>query len=120
MTTRQCRPCVSAAIEGDTLPRGNRRSHEAQMQLTDLIGCVASLLVLLTFCMRDMASLRVVALLSNFAFLFYGISLHLPPIIALHGVLIPINVVRLAALRDRRAVAQIADPARAHGPSRLS
>jgi len=100
------------------------------MQLTDIIGCIASLLVLLTFCMRDMVSLRVVALLSNFAFLFYGINLHLAPIIALHGVLIPINVVRLAALRDRRAAAPLAarrtpitpitDAARAHGPSRPS
>ena len=79
------------------------------MQLTDIIGCMASLLVLLTFCMRDMASLRVVALLSNFAFLFYGISLHLPPIIALHGALIPVNVLRLASLGDRRAVARIVD-----------
>ncbi|MEN3376644.1 MAG: hypothetical protein V7604_1999 [Hyphomicrobiales bacterium] len=79
------------------------------MQLTDIIGCMASLLVLLTFCMRDMTSLRVVALLSNFAFLFYGISLHLPPIIALHGALIPINVLRLASLRDRRVVAPIVD-----------
>ena len=79
------------------------------MQLTDIIGCIASLLVLLTFCMRDMVSLRVVALLSNFAFLFYGINLHLAPIIALHGALIPINVLRLASLRDRRAVAPIVD-----------
>jgi CRP/FNR family transcriptional regulator, cyclic AMP receptor protein len=78
------------------------------MQLTDVIGCIASLLVLLTFCMRDMTSLRIVALLSNFAFLLYGIGLHLPPIIALHGVLIPINVFRLAALRDRRVGAPIA------------
>ena len=79
------------------------------MRLTDIIGCMASLLVLMTFCMRDMVSLRVVALLSNFAFLFYGISLHLPPIIALHRALIPINVLRLASLRDRRVVAPIVD-----------
>jgi CRP/FNR family cyclic AMP-dependent transcriptional regulator len=104
------------------------------MQLTDVIGCIASLLVLLTFCMRDMTSLRIVALLSNFAFLLYGISLHLAPIIALHGILIPINVFRLASLRDRRAAAPIAarptpiaarptpiaEAARAHGPSRPS
>ncbi len=78
------------------------------MQLTDVIGCIASLLVLLSFCMRDMMSLRIVALVSNFAFLLYGIGLHLPPIIALHGVLIPINVFRLASLRDRRVGAPIA------------
>jgi hypothetical protein len=42
-------------------------------------------------------------------FSIYGISLHLPPIIALHGALIPINVLRLASLRDRRAVAPIVD-----------
>lgn len=90
------------------------------MQMTDIIGGIASLLVLLTFCMRDMASLRAVALLSNFAFLFYGISLHLAPIIVLHGVLIPINVVRLAALRDRGAVPPIADRAGGHRPPRPS
>lgn len=90
------------------------------MRLTDVIGCIASLLVLLTFCMRDMASLRVVALLSNFAFLFYGISLHLAPIIVLHGVLIPINVVRLATLRDRRGVPPMMDRDGVRGPSRPS
>jgi hypothetical protein len=60
-------------------------------------GYVASLLVFLTFYMRGMASLRLIALCSNAAFLIYAGSLHLLPILLLHGALIPVNACRLRA-----------------------
>jgi hypothetical protein len=47
--------------------------------------------------MRGMASLRLIALCSNAAFLIYAGSLHLLPILMLHGALIPVNVCRLRA-----------------------
>jgi hypothetical protein len=61
----------------------------------DFAGYIASSLVFLTFYMRGMVPLRLVALCSNFAFLVYACTLHLAPIVILHGALIPVNVYRL-------------------------
>ena len=70
----------------------------------DYVGYMASSLVFLTFYMKHMVPLRVVALLSNFAFLTYGIGMHLMPIALLHCALIPINLHRLIlAIRDDTA-----------------
>ena len=88
------------------------------MHATDLIGCIASGLVLLTFYMNDMIALRTIALCSNVAFIVYAASLHLTPILLLHSILIPINLWRLiAALRanDFLRTAEILSKA----PSRL-
>jgi len=69
----------------------------------DLIGYLAALLVLVTFCMRDMVALRAVAIASNLAFIAYGALTDLGPVLMLHLVLLPVNVQRLAeSLRDRR------------------
>jgi hypothetical protein len=67
------------------------------VQRVDLAGYIASSLVFMTFYMRGMVALRVVALCSNVAFLIYAFSLHLAPIVILHGALIPVNVSRLIA-----------------------
>ena len=65
------------------------------MSATELIGYVASALVLATFCMRDMATLRCVAIVSNLAFIVYGAMAGLGPVLLLHLLLLPINVLRL-------------------------
>jgi hypothetical protein len=70
------------------------------MTLSSDIGFVASGLVLAAFGMKDMISLRVVAICSNFAFIAYALLLSLPPVLILHVVLLPLNGWRLAqALR---------------------
>jgi CRP/FNR family transcriptional regulator, cyclic AMP receptor protein len=66
------------------------------MRYLELVGYVASALVVLTFYMNDMVSLRVAALASNCAFLVYGVGFNLGPVIVLHGILLPLNVWRLA------------------------
>ncbi|WP_206736192.1 hypothetical protein [Bradyrhizobium betae] len=65
------------------------------MRWVEVAGYIASSLVFLTFYMRRMVPLRLVALCSNVAFLTYAFALHLAPIAILHGALIPVNVVRL-------------------------
>ncbi|MCA6124990.1 hypothetical protein J6500_24295 [Bradyrhizobium sp. WSM 1704] len=66
-----------------------------------MAGYIACALVFLTFYMKGMIQLRLVALCSNVAFLVYAFSLHLAPIAILHSALIPVNVIRLiAALRE--------------------
>jgi hypothetical protein len=61
----------------------------------DVAGYVASALVLAAFYMKSMVWLRVVALLSNVAFIVYGLALNLPPIWLLHALLVPLNWFRL-------------------------
>lgn len=66
------------------------------MRVADLIGYTASVFVLLTFYMKEMALLRLAALCSNVCFLAYGISLRLEPVVVLHATLIPLNAWRLS------------------------
>jgi len=61
------------------------------MDPTDILGFAAAGLVPVTFCMRSMQALRAVALISNLAFIAYGLVEELPPVIALHGLLLPVN-----------------------------
>jgi hypothetical protein len=70
--------------------------------VVDGIGFAAAGLVLATFCMRSMSALRWVAIASNLAFIAYGYLGDLAPVLLLHVLLLPINVCRLAQLRQRR------------------
>lgn len=65
-------------------------------------GYFASVLVLATFWMRQMAPLRVVAICSNVAFFSYAVLLGLPPVAILHAILLPVNVWRLYQLALNR------------------
>ena len=83
------------------------------MNAYEPIGYLASLLVLATFCMRDMVSLRVVAIASNIAFISYGALAEISPVLLLHVVLLPVNMLRLSesvrsALRRRAEAANCA------------
>ena len=57
----------------------------------DLIGFAAAGCVLATFCMQSMRGLRAFAIASNVLFIVYGAQANLLPIVALHGILLPIN-----------------------------
>lgn len=67
----------------------------------DLIGFLASALVLATFAMKDMRRLRATAVLSNIAFIGYGALNGLLPVLLLHLVLLPLNMRRL--FEEKRA-----------------
>ena len=64
-------------------------------ETVDLIGYSASLLVLATFCMQTMVPLRSVAIGSNLLFMAFGYFAHIYPVMLLHAVLLPVNVIRL-------------------------
>lgn len=66
--------------------------------MTDLAGYLASTMVLLTFLTKDMRLLRVLGIFSNVAFITYGVLAWLPPVLGLHLLLLPINVLRLRSL----------------------
>jgi hypothetical protein len=77
------------------------------MQWFELVGYVASALVVVTFTMKDMIALRIAAACSNVAFLAYGCSLGLGPVLSLHAVLLPLNLWRLAQVGRARAAQRI-------------
>lgn len=71
----------------------------------DIIGFIASALVLATFAMKDMRRLRATAIVSNLAFIAYGALLGLLPVLVLHLVLLPLNMFRHFQ-ETRRATAE--------------
>jgi CRP/FNR family transcriptional regulator, cyclic AMP receptor protein len=80
------------------------------MALPEALGFLASALVLLTFGMRTMLPMRLLAILSNLAFITYGLSLDLTPVWALHGILLPLNLYRLRELLERARRKESATP----------
>lgn len=68
------------------------------MTVHDIVGYWASTMVFLTFVTKDMRLLRVLALVSNVAFLSYGLLAWLPPVFCLHVALLPINAIRLGEI----------------------
>ena len=63
-----------------------------------IIGYIASGLVLTTFWASDLRRLRILAILSNIAFISYGALVWLPPVLSLHLLLLPLNAVRLVRI----------------------
>jgi hypothetical protein len=75
--------------------------------MTDLAGYIASIMVLLTFMTKDMRLLRVLGIFSNIAFITYGVLAWLPPVLCLHLLLLPVNVLRLRSLMEEGLSAQV-------------
>ena len=69
------------------------------MSLGEAFGYIASVLVFATFYMKTMVPLRLVAIASNVAFIVYASVGGLAPILILHVMLLPLNVLRLLQLR---------------------
>jgi hypothetical protein len=65
------------------------------MSWIDLIGYAACVSVFATFCMSEMVPLRIVAIFSNVLFAAFGALAHIHPVLVLHIVLLPVNLVRL-------------------------
>jgi hypothetical protein len=63
--------------------------------IADTLGWTAALLTLMTFACADMRRLRLLALAANAAFIAYGFTGGLLPVLALHLVLVPVNLWRL-------------------------
>lgn len=72
------------------------------MNVHEPIGYLASLLVLATFCMRDMSTLRLVAIASNLAFIGYAVLADIVPVLLLHTLLLPINLYRFVQALPRQ------------------
>ena len=96
------------------LPRFCRRGRAA-VSAGASIGWIAAGLVFAAFCMREMVSLRAIAIASNLAFIGYGFLGHLWPIVILHIAMLPMNTIRL-----RQALAAIGGRAIRHDAVRAA
>lgn len=65
------------------------------MNHVTIIGFIAAGLVIATLSMRTMIPLRVIGILSNVAFVTYGILFGSYPTVVLHSILFPLNIYRL-------------------------
>ena len=65
------------------------------MTAVDGLGFLAAGLVLLTFCMKRLVPLRAIAITSNLALILYGYRAGIQPVLMLHLVLLPVNLIRL-------------------------
>ena len=65
------------------------------MDVPHLLGWLAAGLVLTSFYLRTIVPLRLVAAISNVAFIFYAVYVSAPPILVLHALLLPLNFCRL-------------------------
>ncbi|MEJ8571725.1 cyclic nucleotide-binding domain-containing protein [Microbaculum marinum] len=68
------------------------------MSTGEIAGYLASALVFVTFYMKTMLPLRIVAIASNVAFITYALFEGLTPILILHATLLPLNSIRLAQI----------------------
>ena len=71
----------------------------AHPRVVEAIGWLAACAVFLSFCMKTMPALRVLAVVSNLSFIAYAFAASLTPILVLHGALLPLNLGRLVQLR---------------------
>lgn len=65
------------------------------MNFATIIGFIAAGLVIATLSMRTMVPLRAVGIVSNVAFVSYGLLISSLPTVVLHGILFPLNIYRL-------------------------
>lgn len=68
----------------------------AMMPFVDILGAAASLLTLAAFMQRRMMPMRIAAIGANSFFIAYGAIGSIYPVLALHLILLPVNVMRFA------------------------
>lgn len=69
------------------------------MSHAELLGYAAAACVFVTFYMKTMVPLRVAGIVSNFLFIAYGYDVGAHPVLILHLILLPLNIVRLHQMR---------------------
>lgn len=67
-----------------------------QLHGSDVIGLLAGLLTIVTFAQRQPIPMRSTAICANACFLTYAYLDHIMPILVLHGILLPVNILRLS------------------------
>jgi len=79
-----------------------------------MLGWSAAALMVATFSCRDPLWMRPLAVCTNVAFIAYGLSAGLAPVLALHSLLLPINLLRWC-----QSATDLSPPGVRHGGSSL-
>ncbi|MBN9229906.1 MAG: hypothetical protein BGO90_05665 [Legionella sp. 40-6] len=74
--------------------------------LVEVDGYLAAVLVFTTFYVKKILTLRLIAVSSNIAFIFYALGSNLYPIFVLHSLLLPLNIYRIFEIKKREEVLQ--------------
>jgi hypothetical protein len=86
-----------------SLARSEKSAVTPSPAFTELVGFFAAVATVVAFCCKRMGSLRAAAIAANLLFITYGALLGLMPVLVLHCVLLPLNLLRLGVrLQDRR------------------
>jgi hypothetical protein len=88
-------PAGPARLAEGCRPARHRLPNGSKNVVNDCLGWAAAGLTLVTFACAEPRRLRVMAITSNLAFMAYGASADLGPVLALHAALLPINLWRL-------------------------
>jgi hypothetical protein len=72
--------------------------------ITDFVGFLAGGMTVAAFGFRHMLALRCSAIAANLLFIAYGLMLGLVPILALHCLLLPLNLIRLRGCLREAAI----------------
>jgi CRP/FNR family cyclic AMP-dependent transcriptional regulator len=75
-------------------------NYAAGLHWYDYVGYVASIFVALSFYMKTIIPLRLLALCSNVTFILYGFFGNLPPVFFLHVFLLPLNIIRVVQMKN--------------------
>lgn len=95
-----------------------------QLALSDFLGLFAAAMTLVAFAQTDFARMRVAAIAANLGFVAFGLAAPCYPVLALHLILLPLNVQRLmrgglgAALASPNPVVPFDRPRPTEGPVR--
>jgi hypothetical protein len=72
------------------------------MSVGELVGWLAAGSMIATFSSKKKVTLRGFAVASNLLFILYGMSAQLFPILVLHLILLPINLVKFLNMKNRQ------------------
>ncbi|MCA3612826.1 MAG: hypothetical protein IOC52_06340 [Methylobacterium sp.] len=80
-------------------------ASEMDREIVEIVGFFAAGMTVTAFYCKSMLTLRVAAIFANLLFIIYGSGLDLKPVLALHCVLLPINIMRLiTVMLERRKI----------------
>jgi hypothetical protein len=69
----------------------------------DALGYLAAGAVLATFSVRSIKALRALAIISNVLFIAYAVLASLSPVLVLHALLLPLNLLRLREVLSKNS-----------------
>lgn len=84
--------------------------------LAETVGLLAGVFVILAFYSKRAKRLRAYAILSNILFILYALSEWLVPVVLLHAVLLPLNIMRLYQIDTATPEKRVGLIAAAEGP----